>query len=140
MTKEMLRWLIVLSGIAQIVLILGSLAIPSVLKWKEELSGLKNLYRQMFWVYSGYIWGTNLSFGLVSAFAPHWLLDGSGLGIAVCGFIAVYWAARVLIQFLYFDTSELPSSAFHTFAEWALIALFIGLTAVYGGAVFFLLS
>lgn len=130
-SPETLKMLIVLSGIGQIVLIVGSLAIPYVLQWKKELAPLNNLTRQMFWVYSAYIWGTNLSFGLVSAFAPQWLLNKDPLAVAVCGFIAVYWGARVLIQFFYFDRSCAPPGLFPKLAEIALVILFIWLTFVY---------
>lgn len=125
-------WMLVLAGIGQLVLIVGSLAIPKVLNWQEELAPLSTLTRQMFWVYSGYIWGTNLSFGLVSAFAPGWLLDGSPLAGAVCGFITVYWGARVVIQFAYFDLSSLPPGIWHRLAKWCLDLLFVALTMLYG--------
>lgn len=59
--------LVAVAGWGQILLILGSLGIPVVLGWKEKLSGLTTLIRQMFWVYSFYIWCTNLCFGLLSA-------------------------------------------------------------------------
>src|SRR5437899_1148525 len=97
------------AGAGQLVLIVASLAIPRVLRWREETAKLRPLTRQVFWTYAIYIWATNLSFGLVSTFAPHWLLDGSGLAGAVTGFITAYWAGRLLIQFTYFDRSDAPS-------------------------------
>lgn len=121
-----------LAGIAQIVLIIGSLAIPKVLGWKGQLAANETLIRQMFWVYAGYIWATNLSFGLLSALAPQWLLDGSPLSAVVAGFICAYWAARVVIQLVYFDVSGIPRSPFNTFARWALEVLFAALTLIYG--------
>jgi len=131
-----LWWLLVLAGIGQIVLILGSLAIPKVLGWKEDTSKLKNLTRQVFWTYAAYIWTINLCFGLLSTFAPHWLLDGSPLAGAVAAFICAYWLARVLIQFLYFDNSEAPQGAIFKLAEFGLVGLFIILTLVYGAVAF----
>jgi len=127
-----LWWLLVLAGIGQIVLIVGSLAIPKVLGWKEDTDKLKALTRQVFWTYAGYIWSINLCFGLLSAFAPSWLLDGSPLAGAVAGFIGAYWLARVLIQFFYFDNSDAPQGPIFKLAEFALVGLFIGLTLVYG--------
>lgn len=131
-TPEVLKYAVVLSGLGQIGLILGSLAIPKVLKWKEELAKVNPLTRQMFWVYSAYIWGTNLSFGLLSAFAPHWLIEPSPLGVAVSFFIFLYWGARVVIQFTYFDRSSAPQGSLYTLAEVALVTLFVWLTVVYG--------
>ena len=134
--KDMLPTLIEVSGWGQIVLILGSLGIPAVLGWNEKLKPVDSvLVRQMFWVYSGYIWATNLSFGVISAFAAPALLDGSLLASCVTGFIFVYWCARMVIQWTYFDISELPNTASHTAARWLLEVLFAGLTLTYGAAV-----
>ena len=43
---------------------------------------LRPLLRQVFWTYAAYIWFTNLCFGLVSALAPHWLLERCGGEVA----------------------------------------------------------
>ena len=123
-----------IAGWGQIVLILGSLGIPTVLDWREKLSPLSVLIRQMFWVYSLYIWCTNLCFGLISAFGAPLLLDGSPLAAYVTGFIFGYWMLRMIVQWLYFDISELPQNAFNTAARWLLEVLFIGLILVYGAA------
>ena len=126
--------IIQLAGWGQILLIIGSLGIPKVLGWQRKLAGLSTLIRQMFWVYSLYIWCTNLCFGLISAFGSHLLLDGSALAACVCGFIFGYWLLRMIIQRTYFDISELPQSWLNTAARWILEVLFIGLAIVYGGA------
>lgn len=133
-TKTLVLWLLRLAGLSQIILILGSLAIPKVLGWKEQLAPLRPLIRQMFWTYSGYIWGTNLAFGLISLFGAPLLIDGSPLAACVCGFMGAYWLARVVIQFTYFDTSEVPKGGLHTLARYLLEALFFALVIVYGGA------
>ncbi len=91
--------LLVGAGAAQLIWVVASLAIPRLLNWKSDLAKLRPLTRQVFWTYAAYIWGTNLSFGLVLTMAPQFLLDRSLLAGLVCGFIAVYWAARVVIQF-----------------------------------------
>jgi hypothetical protein len=98
----------------------------------SETAKLRPLLREMFWTYAGYILCTNLSFGLLSALAPAWLLDGSPLAAAVTGFIAVYWGARLVIQFTYFDRSDAPPGAHVRLAEAGLVTLFVYLTAVYG--------
>jgi hypothetical protein len=127
-----LRTLVLLAGVGQIALALASLAIPRVLRFEEETAKLRPLLRQMFWTYAGYILCTNLSFGLLSALAPAWLLDGSPLAAAVTGFIAVYWGARVVLQFAWFDRSDAPPGAHVRLAEAALVLLFVFLTCVYG--------
>ena len=130
----MLKSLLMLAGAGQLVLAAGSLAIPRVLRWSDDLSRVRPLTRQIFWTYAGYIWATNVSFGLLSLLAPATLCDGSALAAAVSGFIAVYWLARIVIQFAYFDRSGAPPGIQFRLAEVALVGLFVALTSVYGGA------
>jgi hypothetical protein len=129
--------LIVLAGIGQIVLAAGSLAIPRVLHWKAETARLRPLTRQVFWTYAAYIWTTNLCFGLLSSLAPCWLLDGAPLAVAVTSFISVYWTARLIVQFTYFERRDLPAGVWPRLAEACLVALFAFLALIYGGAAAF---
>jgi hypothetical protein len=123
--------LVFLAGAGQLVLIVASLAIPRVLRWREDTAKLRPLTRQVFWTYAGYIWATNLAFGLVSL-EPSWLLDRSPLACCVTGFIAAWWMARIVIQFTWFDRSDAPAGLMVRLAEVALVGLFIYLAAVYG--------
>src|SRR5271169_3100438 len=123
-----MRTLLVLAGIGQIALAAGSLAVPYVLKWSKDMAKVRPLTRQIFQTYAVYIWVTNLSFGLLSFLQPGWLLDASPLARAVAGYITLYWGARLLIQFFYYDRTERPPGAFWTLAEWSLVVLFAYLT------------
>jgi hypothetical protein len=127
--------LLVAAGAAQLILVIASLAIPRWLNWKHDLAKLRPLTRQVFWTYAAYIWATNLSFGLLSTFGPRLLLDSSPLATAVCLFIALYWGARVVIQFAYFDRTDAPKGLFFVAGEIALVTLFVGLTMLYSGLV-----
>jgi hypothetical protein len=105
------------------------------LHWKHDLATFRPLTRQVFWTYAAYIWTTNLSFGLISTFSPQLLLDRSPLASAVCVFIALYWGARVVIQFVYFDRTDAPKGWFFVAGEVVLVTLFAVLTIVYSGLV-----
>ena len=124
--------LIFLAGIGQISLVLCSLAIPRILHWRDDVAQLQPLTRQVFWTYAAYILCINLSFGLISTFAPRLLVDGSVLAGLLDAFICVYWMARVLIQFFYFDRTDAPQGVIFKLGEMALVTLFIYLTGVYG--------
>lgn len=129
-----LSYALQLAGVGQLALVFGSLGIPRRLGWRDKLAGTSPLLRQMFWVYAGYTLAINLAFGLLSALAPEALLDRSPLATAVCAFIGLYWAARVVIQWTYFDISEIPRTPFNVFARWSLEALFLALALIYGAA------
>jgi hypothetical protein len=123
--------LILTAGLAQIVLVIGSLAIPKILNWHGELTKVRPLIKQIFWTYAGYILGINLSFGLLSVFDSRDLTNGSKLAMIITGFIALYWISRILIQFFYFDRTDFPTGKWNKSGEILLTALFIFLSAVY---------
>jgi hypothetical protein len=130
------EWLRV-AGLAQIVLVIGSLIIPVILRWKIELAKVQTLIRQMFWTYAAYILVINLCFGLVSWFNFRELVNGSILSVYITGFIAMYWISRVLVQFLYFDRSSFPPGWWNRLGEIILVGLFIFLSGVYSFAFYF---
>jgi hypothetical protein len=129
----MKNW-IVLAGFGQLAIALASLAIPRVLRWREDLARLRPLTRQVFWTYAAYIWSTNVAFGLVSICAPENLLDGSTLARAVCAFIALYWGARLAIQLFWFDRRDAPSGVHVRLADVLLTTAFAAFTVIYGMA------
>lgn len=126
--------LIFLAGLAQIALVLGSLAIPKILNWRGELAKVNLLIKQMFWVYAAYILVINLCFGLISVFAFRDLTNGSKLALLINGFIAVYWISRVWIQFLYFDRASFPAGKWNRLGEVVLVTVFVFLSIVYSCA------
>jgi hypothetical protein len=128
----MFRNALILAGIAQLGIAASSVFIPRLLGWKEETTRLKPLTRQVFWTYASYILGFHVAFGLLSVLAPAALLDGSLLARAVCGFIAVYWAVRLTLQFVAFDRSVAAGRPLFRFAEAAYVGTFAYLVLVYG--------
>lgn len=129
----MRNW-ILLAGCGQIAIALASLAIPRMLRWREDLASLRPLTRQVFWTYAAYIWSTNVAFGLLSILAADSLLDGSTLARAVCAFIALYWGARLALQLFWFDRSAAPQGAHVRVAEILLTTAFAAFTLIYGWA------
>lgn len=124
--------LIFLAGVGQICLVLGSLFIPKMLNWVEETNKMQPLLKQVFWTYAGYILITNLSFGLLSVLSPESLLEGTFLAQSVSLFITIYWFARILIQFFYFDRKATPKGIVYTLGEIGLVGSFLFFTVVYG--------
>lgn len=131
MNIAFLKILVILCGIGHIGLSAASILIPRLLNWKKELAPLQPLMRQMFWTYAGYILVINFCFGVVSIWGADELLDHSFLARCLTLFISLYWLARVLIQFFYFDTSQAPKGWFYTAGEVGLVVLFVAFTLVY---------
>jgi hypothetical protein len=130
----LLEPLLIAAGAGQLALAAASLGIPRQLGWREETARLTPLTRQVFWLYAVYILSFHVCFGLLSLLAPGWLLERSPLAAAVCGFIAVYWGARLVAQFAWFDREQMPKGARYRLAEAALVTLFVSLVAIYGSA------
>src|SRR5262245_39270550 len=117
--------LLKIAGVLQIIVCFGSLVIPKLLNWKAELKKVSKIIAQMFWTYAGYILVINFSFGMVSLFGADELLNKTFLAKSVSIFIFLYWLARVLIQFIYFDTSSAPKGLIYKLGEIGLVSLFI---------------
>lgn len=124
---------IILAGLAQLGIASSSVFIPRFLGWREETKVLRPLTRQVFWTYATYILAMNTAFGLLSLLAPDALIDGSTLARAVCAFIAAYWTARLVLQFVVFDRSVAVRPLFR-FAEAAYVCTFAYLSIVYSTA------
>jgi hypothetical protein len=137
MSEALIEKLIFWAGIGHMGLCIGSLYIPKALRWKTHLEHLQPMLRQMFWTYAVYILVINFSFGIVSIFARHELVNHSFLATSITVFIAIYWLARIAIQFFYFDKTDAPKGLLYTLGEIALIGLFFFFTLTYLVAFFF---
>lgn len=126
--QSMIFW----AGTAELTLAAGSTAIPFVLDWPGQTARWRPLIRQVFWTYAAYILTAHFCFGTLSVAAPHLLTDGTPLARLVCGFIAAWWAARLPIQFFWFDRHDAPAGWVTFLGEIVLVALFVGLAGVYG--------
>lgn len=132
MSNQTIVTLLILSGIGHICMSLGSIAVPTLLNWRPHLDSAPPLLRQVFWTYSTYIKGINISFGLVSIFGAHELIDASFLSKCVNGFIVIYWFARIVVEFTYFDRSTLKGIA--KAADITLDILIVLFILVHGAA------
>jgi hypothetical protein len=74
-----------------------------VLDWRQSLSSLNGLTRHIIWTHGGFVLATIVGFGVVSVAQPHVLSSGAPLARAICAFIALFWAARLLVGFTLFD-------------------------------------
>ncbi len=57
------------------------------------------------WVHGAFIVLTIIGLGAISVASATELATGSFLARSVCGFIALFWGARLAVQFFYFDAT-----------------------------------
>jgi len=124
-----------LGGITHLGILSAGAVMTKVLNWKTELTKLNDLSRHIIWTHGGYVWLTILTFGLVSVFFPEHLVSNHPLGIAISGFIAIFWGIRLFIQFFGFDAKPHLSNYWLKLGFHGLTLAFAYFTLVYGGAV-----
>jgi hypothetical protein len=92
-----------IAGFVQLAIALANFTLPRKLKYRENLSQVAPIVRQIFVVHSGYIVGIVVLFAtLTFGFAPE-LAGGRGLGRFLAASMAVFWACRVPLQIFYYD-------------------------------------
>lgn len=131
MTETLLIKLVFWAGIGHFILCVASLSVPKALQWREQLKPLQPLLRQMFWTYAGYILVINCWFGVISVWGTDELLSHTMLAKSLTLFIALYWFARIGIQFLYFDRTQVPKGRVYTLGEIALVSMLSGFAVIY---------
>jgi hypothetical protein len=87
----------------------------------------------MYWVYAGYVVLAILGVGLISVANAQELASGSGLARGFCGYAAVFWRIRLLLQGV-FEVKGYLAAWWLKAGYVVLTALFAFFTLVYGCA------
>ena len=72
-------------------------------RYLEYLRNVPLVMRQVFLVQNAYIMLVQVGFGLLCFFFACELTSGRPLGLALAGFLAVFWGSRVVLQLFYYD-------------------------------------
>jgi hypothetical protein len=108
--------------------------VPQVLEWKASLAKLEGLLRQLIWVHGAFIVLVIIGFGILSLMFAKELASGTPLARGMCGFIAIFWAARLVVQFFVFDAKSHLKTTFLKLGYHSLTLVFIYHAAVYSWA------
>ncbi len=131
-----LERLIFIGGILHFGILLASAMVPQVLDWRESLSKLDGLTRQLVWVHGAFIVLVIVGFGLLSLLFAGELAIGTPLARGVCSFIAFFWAARLVVQFFVFDAKPYLRTPFLKAGYHGLTIVFLYHAIVYSAAAF----
>lgn len=129
-TESMVR----LAGALHFAVLIASALVPRALDWKRNLSLLHPFLRKLFWVYGVFIVLTIISFGLLAVFFPSRLASDDSLGRAIAGVIAIFWLARLSVQFFVFDPEPFLTNWFYKVGYHTLTLVFILFVIVFGSA------
>lgn len=98
----LLLWI---AGFVQIAIASANFFLPAKLKYRENLSRVSPIIRQIFVVHSLYIVGVVLLFAVVTFVFAGELASGHGLGRFLAAAMALFWLFRAPVQLLYYDAT-----------------------------------
>lgn len=117
--------LIFIAGILHFGILLASAAVPHVLDWRTALAKLDPLFQQLVWVHGAFIVLVIVGFGLLATLLPDQLAVGTPLSRGVCLFIALFWTARLGVQFFVFNAKPHLTSNFLKIGYHGLTVVFL---------------
>ena len=123
--------LVRLAGVAHLISLSAIIYAPIHLGWHQALERVSPLLRQMGQVYHYYTTGTIVAMGLVSLLCAPDLVSGTPLARGVCGFIAVFWIARLGVA-VFYDSKPHLTTWWLKGSYQALNVLFVAFGSLYG--------
>jgi hypothetical protein len=129
-----MKSLLLAGGVLHFVILIASALAPRVLDWRANLAALHPFLRRLFWVYGSFIFLVIVSFGALTLFHASELASGASFPRAVCAIIAIFWLARLAVQFFVFDAKPFLATTFLRIGYHGLTLLFTALVFIYGSA------
>jgi len=126
--------LIFVAGLLHFGILVASFLVPRKLDWQRDLAKVAPLTRKLVWTYGGYIAGFIVFFGLLASLFPAALASGDPLARAVCAGIAVFWGARLSLQYRVIYDEKIVTGRFLTTGYHALTVVFAFFVLVFGKA------
>jgi hypothetical protein len=104
-----------IAGALQFIIAAANFFAPAKLHYHENLAKVSPIIRQIFTVHSIYIVLVLIGLGLICLLFPSDLCGASALGKFLCGFLAIFWGLRVVLQFTYYDRTVKQENPLGTF-------------------------
>ncbi|MGH9946774.1 MAG: hypothetical protein ACRD6X_06225 [Pyrinomonadaceae bacterium] len=119
-----------IAGAMMIALALLHIVFPRRFHWKEELASISLLSRQVMYVHTFFIALTVLLMGVLCITSAEMLLNSS-LGKRIALGLAIFWIARLLIQFFGYSPTLWKAKAFETAVHIFFSALWVYFSLVF---------
>ena len=134
LTREMLLVHLHVGGVAMASLVVVNMFVPSRFHWREEMSRLSLVNRQIFQVHTVFL---VLTLGLFSALlltCASALLEPTRLSRAVLTGLTIFWALRMVVQWCFYSSALWRGHRFNTVVHCVFSVLWIYLTSVFAAA------
>ncbi|MBL4753464.1 MAG: hypothetical protein JKY52_07715 [Flavobacteriales bacterium] len=117
-------------GILLIAVALVHISFPKYFNWKQELSALSIINRQMMYVHSFFIAFVVLLMGLLCLTSASELI-GTALGRRICLGFGVFWTIRLIVQFFGYSSKVWRGKIFETVVHVLFSVIWVYLSAVF---------
>ena len=131
-----LESLLIAAGLGHFAILIASFLVPHALDWKKHLAPLPPFLRTLFWVYGAFIVLTIAALGTLTLLHAREIAAGDPVARSLAAFIAIFWSARLGVQFFVFDATEFLTTRWRTLGYHTLTLGFVALVSVYVFAIF----
>jgi hypothetical protein len=129
-----MRLLLQFAAALQSLILIASALTPRVLDWRTNLAPLHPFLRKLFWVYGAFIVMVIIGFATLTFLHADAMAAHEPVARSLCVFIAIFWGARLLVQFAICDPRPFLTNWFYKLGYHALTLIFAFLVFVYGKA------
>ena len=129
-----MKLLLQLAAAVQLLILIASASTPRALDWRKNLAVLHPFLRKLFWVYGVFVVMVIIAFAALTFRHADAMAAREPVARSLCLFIAIFWGARLLVQFAIFDARPFLTNWFYKTGFHALTIIFAFLTFVYGKA------
>lgn len=111
-----------------------NLTLPRRFHWREELARLSLLNRQIFIVHSLFIGLIVVMMGMLSLVFTRALLTPTPLSAVVLIGLAIFWTARLIVQWFVYDRALWRGNRMHTVVHYVFTAMWLYFAWTFGWA------
>ena len=129
-----MKSLLQLAGALQLLILIASGLTPRVLDWRRNLALLHPFLRKLFWVYGAFIVMVIIAFSTLTFLHADAMATREPMARSLCIFIAIFWGARLFVQFAIFDPRPFLTNWFYKLGYHALTIMFAFLVFIYAKA------
>jgi hypothetical protein len=126
-----MKILLQLAAALQLSILIASSLTPRALDWRNNLRALHPFLRRLFWVYGVFIVMVIIAFATLTFLHAGAMAAGEPVARSLCVFIALFWAARLFVQFFVFDARPFLTNWFYKVGYHGLAVIFTALVLVY---------
>jgi hypothetical protein len=127
-------------GVVMASLVVVNLVVPRRFHWREEMSRLSLLNRQIFQAHNVFLILTLALFSALLLTSGAALLEPTRLSRAVLGGLTVFWGLRMLMQWYFYSPLIWRGHRFNTVMHYVFSVVWVYVTTVFAAALWVTLS